>query len=136
VWPAYLENADPGVTGVAVEHRWPFLDLRLVNYLLAIPPLPWCVDKELLRLAMRDSLPVSLLQRRKSPLADDPLRVQLRAGDWSWLDRFTASPELARFVDRDAIPPLAQLAAGEDSSSDLRPFCLNYWLSCGHGRPV
>lgn len=133
-WPAYLESADPGVTGVAVEHRWPFLDLRLVNYVLALPPLPWCVDKQLLRLAMRESLPVPLLRRKKSPLADEPLRIQLQAHDWSWVDRFEASPQLARFVDRAAIPPVARLAAGHNPWSDLRPFCLNYWLSRDNGR--
>ena len=130
-WPAYLESADPGVTGVPVEHRWPFLDLRLVKYLLAIPPLPWCVDKQLLRVAMRGSLPASVLRRRKAPLSDDPLRLQLRAGDWSWLDRFEASPQLARFVNRAAIPPLA---AGHNPWRNLRPFCLNYWLSRDDGR--
>ena len=134
-WPAYLESADPGVTGVPVEHRWPFLDLRLVNYALAIPPLPWCVDKQLLRLAMRESLPAPLLRRQKSPLAEEPLRVQLQAHDWSWLDRFEASPQLGRFIDRAAVPAVATLAAGENPWSDLRPFCLNYWLSrdCGRG---
>jgi asparagine synthase (glutamine-hydrolysing) len=126
-WPAFLERADPGFTGVPVEHRWPFLDVRLVNYTLAIPPLPWCVDKQLLRLAMQDSLPSLVLRRRKSPLADDPLRLQLQEGDWSWLDRFGASPQLSRFINRAALPSFAGLA--ENPWSDLRPFCLNYWLS-------
>ena len=133
-WPAYLESLDPGVTGVPVEHRLPFLDLRLVNYLLSIPPLPWCVDKQLLRVSMRDKLPAALLRRKKSPLAEEPLRVHFRARDWSWLDRFDASPDLARFVNRESIPPLVRLAAGDNPWPDLRPFCLNYWLSRDNGR--
>lgn len=133
-WPAYLESLDPGFTGVAVEHRLPFLDLRLVKYVLSIPPLPWCVDKQLLRLAMRESLPALLLRRKKSPLMDDPLRIQLQAHDWSWIDRFEASPQLTRFVNRAAVPPLTHLAAGPNPWSDLRPFCLNYWLSRDSGR--
>ena len=31
------------------EVRHPFFDLRLMNYLLALPRLPWCCDKQLLR---------------------------------------------------------------------------------------
>ena len=132
-WPAYLESVDPGVTGVPVEHRWPFLDVRLVSYLLAIPPLPWCVDKRLLRLAMRDSLPKALLHRAKSPLASDPLQAHLQTADCSWVDRFEASPRLARFVDRRAIPAVASEAGSQNPWFDLRPFCLNYWLSRVNG---
>jgi asparagine synthase (glutamine-hydrolysing) len=129
LWPSYLESADPGVTRVPLEHRWPFLDLRLVSYVLAIPPLPWCVDKRLLRLAMRGSLPEVVLRRPKSPLTSDPLRAHLQARDYSWLDRFEATPQLARFVNRRAIPRVATIANAENTWLDLRPFCLNYWLS-------
>lgn len=125
-WPSYLESVDPGVTRVLVEHRWPFLDVRLVTFLMAIPPLPWCVDKQLLRVAMRGSLPEVLLRRRKSPLAGDPLRAHLRTLDCSWMDRFEASPHLARFVNRPAVPPVA---GAQNPWLDLRPFCLNYWLT-------
>lgn len=128
-WPAYFESLDPGVTRVAVEHRWPLLDVRLVSFLLAIPPLPWCVDKQLLRVAMRGSLPEALLQRRKSPLAGDPLRAHLQMLDCSWLDRFDASPDLEQYVNRTAIPPMAGIAGAQNPWLDLRPFCLNYWLS-------
>jgi asparagine synthase (glutamine-hydrolysing) len=128
-WPAYLESVDPGVTRVLVEHQWPFLDVRLVSFLMAVPPLPWCVDKRLLRVAMRGSLPDALLRRPKSPLAADPLRAHLQMIDCSWLDRFDPSPQLARFVNRAAIPPIVSAASSQNPWLDLRPFCLNYWLS-------
>ena len=130
--PTYFERADPGFTGVAVEHRWPFLDLRLVNYVLAIPPLPWCVEKDLLRSSMQGSVPAALLGRKKTPLAADPLQAHLQAAQPSWLDRFEAAPQLARFVNRDRVPPVTGPAASENVWTDLRPFCLNYWLSRGH----
>ena len=112
-----------------VEHQWPFLDVRLVSFLMAIPPLPWCVDKRLLRVAMRGSLPDALLRRPKSPLAADPLRAHLQMIDCSWLDRLDPSPQLARFVNRAAIPPIVRAASSPNPWLDLRPFCLNYWLS-------
>jgi asparagine synthase (glutamine-hydrolysing) len=126
---SYLEGLDPGITRVLLEHRWPFLDVRLVEYLLAIPPLPWCIDKRLLRVAMRGAVPETVLSRPKTPLANDPLRVHLRRRDFSQLDRFEAAPQLSRFVDRGAIPTVAGMAAGQNSWMDLRPLCLNYWLS-------
>lgn len=126
---SYLEGLDPGITRVPLEHRWPFLDVRLVGYLLAIPPLPWCIDKRLLRVAMRGALPETVLRRAKAALADDPLRVHLRSTACSRLDRFEAEPQLSRFVNRSAIPSVAGMAAGQNLWLDLRPLCLNYWLS-------
>ena len=43
----------------------PFFDLRVLMYLLAIPPLPWCDNKEVLRSAMAGSLPDAVRSRRK-----------------------------------------------------------------------
>jgi asparagine synthase (glutamine-hydrolysing) len=125
---AFLEGHDPGITGVALEHRWPFLDVRLVSYLLAIPPVPWCVDKLLVRVAMRGSLPEELLRRPKTPLAVDPLRAHLQNANPSWFDSFVAAPELSRFVNRGAVPPVGRIAQTADPWVDLRPLCLNYWL--------
>jgi asparagine synthase (glutamine-hydrolysing) len=73
LWAAILEYNDPGYSGVPVEVRLPFLDLRLLSYLLALPPIPWCVDKMLIRAAMKDILPAEVRLRPKTPLAGDPL---------------------------------------------------------------
>ena len=48
-WTNMFELEDPGATGYPVETRYPFLDLRMVNFLLAIPPFPWFFKKTLLR---------------------------------------------------------------------------------------
>jgi len=48
------------------------IDVRLVEYLLGIPAIPWCVNKEILRVAMAGRLPKAVLNRPKSPLADNP----------------------------------------------------------------
>jgi asparagine synthase (glutamine-hydrolysing) len=125
---AFLEGHDPGITGVALEHRWPFLDVRLVGYLVAIPPVPWCVDKLLVRDAMRGSLPEVLLRRPKTPLPADPLRAHLQNLNLSWFDSVEAAPELSRFVNRSDVPPAARIVNAADPWVDLRPLCLNYWL--------
>jgi asparagine synthase (glutamine-hydrolysing) len=125
---SFLEGHDPGITRVPLDHRWPFLDVRLVSYLLAVPPVPWCVDKRLLRVAMRGVLPEVILRRSKSPLAGDPVRAHLQTSDVSWIDGFEPAPGLSQFVNRLAVPSVASLAAADDPWMDLRPLCLNYWL--------
>ena len=129
---SFLEGHDSGVTRVALEHRWPFLDVRLVSYLLSIPPVPWCVDKLLARVAMRGVLPEALLRRAKTPLPADPLRAHLQTTDLSWFDSFVAAPELSRFVNRRAVRPASELPRAADPWVDLRPLCLNYWLRNRH----
>src|SRR5206468_3958412 len=37
-WVAMFEGYDPGATRCPVEFRHPFFDLRLVDFVLAIPP--------------------------------------------------------------------------------------------------
>ena len=67
-WEPLFETMDPGVTGETVESRHPFFDLRVVSYLTALPAVPWCVDKMILRRAMKTRLPEKVLRRPKTPL--------------------------------------------------------------------
>jgi len=53
------------VTRVPVEVQRPYFDLRLVRFLLRLPPVPWCADKELLRVAMQGVLPEQVRCRPK-----------------------------------------------------------------------
>ena len=127
-WAQSFESVDPGVTLLPVEHREPFLDLRVLTYLLAIPPLPWCDNKEVLRSAMVGLLPKLVRRRPKAPLAGDPTREVLRRKESLWVDRFVSVPELDEYVVRDKIP---RLLAEPDSNailSNLRPLSLNFWL--------
>ncbi len=130
-WPSIFESEDPGVTGVPLEVRSPFFDLRLARFLLALPVIPWCADKELLRVAMRGVLPEPVRRRRKSPLAADPLQEIVRRTGWSPEEHFVAAPGLERYVDLKNIPPII----GDESSDtiwlNLRPHSLNLWLQYG-----
>jgi asparagine synthase (glutamine-hydrolysing) len=127
-WDDLFKRYDAGVTAEPLEVRHPFADVRLVGYLLAIPPVPWCVKKELLKQAMSGILPESILRRSKSPLAADPVVEALRGRNTQWLTQFDPSPELAKYVDRHAISSVD----GENDSDKLwvniRPFSLNCWL--------
>ena len=66
-----FDQENPGLTRCPVEVRYPFLDLRIVNFLLAIPPFPVIFDKTLLRHAVAGRLPESVRTRPKTPLAGE-----------------------------------------------------------------
>jgi asparagine synthase (glutamine-hydrolysing) len=125
-WSWYFESSDPGVTRIPLEIRYPFLDVRLVSYLLAIPPIPWCIDKQILRVAMRGTLPDLIRLRPKSPLGGDPLNAGLRA--CRELPFSACAPELASYVNLDAEPISTGEYNGNDPWLDVRPLCLSYWL--------
>lgn len=74
-WQRLAEYLDPAAIGVPLEYRNPFLDVRVVRFLLRVPPMPWFAEKEILREAMRGRLPEEVRMRRKTPLTDDPTHV-------------------------------------------------------------
>ena len=125
LWPALFEGYDPGVTRLPVEVRHPLFDLRVVNYCLSLNPVPWCVEKTLLRIAMRGWLPASLCVRPKSPVPGDPLALRLAHSPW--VDNWEACPLLGRFVKRGSIPRL--MGTGTNPYPHLRALALNLWLS-------
>ncbi|MGB2633352.1 MAG: asparagine synthase-related protein [Candidatus Acidiferrum sp.] len=127
-WPALFEGYDPGVTRVPVEVLHPFFDLRLVDFLLSLPALPWSADKQLLRDAGRGILPDAVRLRRKSPLLADPLTVLLQQPDSAWVDSFESVSELSRYVERNRIPRVFGEKAVWAAWIHLRPLSLNFWL--------
>jgi asparagine synthase (glutamine-hydrolysing) len=128
LWANLFDGYDAGVTGVPVEVCHPFFDLRLVNFLLALPRLPWCSDKQLLREAARGMLPDAVRLRRKSPMAADPLLALLSKPDAAWVDHFEPDPELGRYVIRQHIPAVQGTTDSWNASVHLRPLSLNFWL--------
>jgi asparagine synthase (glutamine-hydrolysing) len=127
-WVDLFESFDSGATGVPVEVCHPFYDLRLVNFLLALPRLPWCCDKELLREAARGVLPDLVRLRGKSPLAVEPLVALLQDPESAWVDRFEPLPELERFVVRNRIPNVHGELDSVAGWLHLKPLSLNFWL--------
>jgi asparagine synthase (glutamine-hydrolysing) len=123
-----LESEDPLWTGVAVESRAPMLDLRFVRFLLRIPPVPLCIDKELLRRAVGGLLPEEIRQRKKHALLGDPLRAQIEEGRWKPPISYTPPESMSALVHWPKV--MQKLNEGEISSRspELRPLSLAYWL--------
>ena len=129
IWTALFEGYDSGATGLNLEVRHPFLDLRLVEFLLAIPTDPWCVNKHILRRAMRDKLPDAVLNRNKTGLAGDPALQLVRRASVRWLDSFEVNPQLRAFVNLDRRRPVVEEETTAGLWASLRVFALNYWLT-------
>jgi asparagine synthase (glutamine-hydrolysing) len=127
-WTNCFEMLDTSVTQVPVEIRHPFFDLQLLKFLLALPALPWCCDKELLREAARGTLPDALRLRRKSPMAAEPLNVILRKPESEWVDGFKTTRELEDYVSPGKIPSVYRESDTWAAWVNLRPLSLNYWL--------
>jgi len=124
LWEALFRCMDPDQTGAPLETRHPFLDLRMLRYLLSVPALPWCRAKYLERRAMRDALPAAVLRRQKSPLTGDPSWEAARS---LGLPPMYPHPTLAEYVNFDRVP--------KDVGSNVvlfrlnfRPLALKFWL--------
>jgi asparagine synthase (glutamine-hydrolysing) len=127
-WPGIFETEDAGWTGVPVETRAPLFDQRLLRFLLRIPPVPWCMNKELLREAMRGKLPEEIRVRKKTPLQGDPLKLHASANGWRPSLEDGACDRLRMFVNCKMLHTTSHPALGLMLWADLRPIALNYWL--------
>ena len=129
VWQNYLEACDPGITRICLEHVHPFLDLRLLRFLFAIPPVPWTLDKRLLRSAMRNILPQAIRLRPKAPLAGNPWLIFVRRNHHA----FSQLPShLTSYMDMGKYRHFLQSPAPFDENNyqfAVRPTMLDAWIS-------
>jgi asparagine synthase (glutamine-hydrolysing) len=127
-WPSVFESEDAGWTGVPVEARAPLLDQRLLRFLLRVPPVPWCMNKELLREAMNGLLPEEVRVRKKTPLRGDPLLLHAEKNGWKAVVTDGACEILSKFVNCKMLSATSRPALGLSLWADLRPIALDYWL--------
>jgi asparagine synthase (glutamine-hydrolysing) len=71
MWANLFESYDAAATGCAIEHSTPYFDVRVVEFLFALPPMPHFADKDLLRRSMAGWLPDPVRRRPKAPFAAD-----------------------------------------------------------------
>jgi asparagine synthase (glutamine-hydrolysing) len=128
-WSRIFEMEYGGVTRCPIEIRHPFLDLRIVNYILALPPFPWSFQKTLLREAMAGHLPDTIRLRPKTPLAGDPLVKKLERP----VNRARWMEQIERYVNIAALPVLQGETNAEVARTAIRPLCLNFWLQSSGG---
>ena len=122
------ETDDAAWTGVPVESRAPLLDLRMLRFLLRVPPVPWCMEKELLRDAMRGMLPEEIRSRPKTPLPVEPIDCFVKNKRWGPLPLLEPSPEIRTYVDWQKLGATLGTATSSTLRIGLRPVSLSYWL--------
>ena len=122
-----FEAFDPSYTAVALEVRHPYVDIRLLRFLLRVPALPWCRQKHLLRRALRGVLPDAVRVRAKKPLNRDPDSERVRRYG---LPPALPSPWLETYGDAGRLSNLGTVN-GEALHAVLRFVALSYWL---HGK--
>ena len=126
LWPGFLEALDAQhVDGI--DWRHPYLDLRVLEFMLHTPPIPWARRKRLIRRAMIGRLPPSILARDKTPLHHD-LSTELLRRDMPPMPRKGAKVEA--FVAIEKLPVRPESA--EDCNALLRVAILDHWLN-SHG---
>jgi asparagine synthase (glutamine-hydrolysing) len=129
-WSSLLEGEDAAWVRIPIEVRAPFLDVRMVRFLLRIPPVPWCANKQLARAAMRGQLPDTIVKRRKTPLLADPLLAHVRRKSWAPEAPSKPVPCVEEFVNWPVLRET--LAKGREDSlwRDLQAISFNSWLKC------
>jgi asparagine synthase (glutamine-hydrolysing) len=112
-----------------VEYRFPWLDLRVIQLCWSFPPVPIRFAKHLVRVAMRDQLPTSLLRRRKTALAGEPLIASGCKPALSWIQHVAAAPIVTRYVSADPIDDFQRGVATSEAAWMLtRALELGSWL--------
>jgi asparagine synthase (glutamine-hydrolysing) len=122
-WQDLFQSFDAAHLTGSLEVRHPYVDVRLLRYMLSVPAVPWCRAKYLIRRAMRGALPELVLRRPKAPLVHDPWALRIRQ---LGLPPFDAAPELGSYVDAER----ASQTPANDAAFwiALRVCSLNYWL--------
>lgn len=109
----------------AADYLHPFLDVRLMRFLLAVPAVPWCREKYLIRTSLRGVLPEAVRLRPKSPMPGLPHVLRARESSKPILP---SVPALAQYVDINELPEWPG-GAREDTDDTMRVLGLHYWLA-------
>jgi asparagine synthase (glutamine-hydrolysing) len=129
-WPHAFEKEDAAYTGLPLEVRLPLFDYRLLRFCLRLPVLPWCVDKAIMRAAMKGRLPEAVLSRKKAVLEQDPLALHHKKGDWPPRKLAVPADGMEQFVDWRLF--LESRPGGRANLwRDVSVVALNLWLQNG-----
>lgn len=123
IWQAFFADRDLDESFAGLVWRHPFLDLRVLEFMLSVPPVPWARNKLLMRQAMQGWLPRQILDRPKTPLAASPLEAAVhRLG----LDALEVPDLLEKYVSTENIP--ARPDAEGDLSALIAIHALDHWM--------
>lgn len=128
LWQAIFADRDHEEGLAPLVWRHPYLDLRVLQFMLSVPPVPWAREKRLMRVAMHKRLPREILERPKTPLARSPLVAVLRSTGLGDL----GGDRLVGYVEIDRLPAWPPSPAELDGLVAVH--ALDYWI--GYNRRV
>ncbi len=107
------------------EKRDPFLDLRMLEFILSLPALPWLFNKHILRASMKGLLPDEVRSRPKTLLG--PLHhVLATKAENNWLETWKPSRKTAHYIKKTF--SFNTSADNTQHYLDSRPIILDTWL--------
>jgi asparagine synthase (glutamine-hydrolysing) len=129
-WSRQFESTDAGATGQPLEFLSPYFDVRLVEFLFSLPPMPYFANKDLVREAMRGWIPEAVRTRRKTPLARDPAAIGFARTSERWTQVVAETPALDRYVNRRILAAAMQQPATSDYQTSQQAFAVSFalWL--------
>ena len=122
-----LDRYDPVITGASIDVRHPLFDLRVIDYALGLPPIPWKIEKTILRRLAGRSLPASLSGRPKTPLVADPIEAQVLGVESA--DQGPSPSRTNGYVNATSVPSLHLAAAAGTLWPRLWVTELDLWLT-------
>jgi asparagine synthase (glutamine-hydrolysing) len=127
-WAAFMEQEDAGWTGARLQRRSPFLDRRLIEFLLRVPPVPSLMHKDMLRRAMKDELSEPVRNRRKTPLASDPTVCQIQRLRWCPEPISKPHTITESYINWSKVSVTLAERRGSNWLAALQPVSLHVWV--------
>ncbi len=129
VKPSWIyENQILDAEFTSVEHRQPFLDRRMIEFMLSLPEHPWAYKKHLLRTSMKNKLPEQVLKRPKEVLHGFN-EAEYSSEKSQWIHSWKPSSSLEKYIDIEGVRNTQDLFANPANSFlNMRMIGLERWL--------
>lgn len=127
LWSNIFAWSTPPFQPAPVCLRYPFFDMRLVEFMQTVAPWKWLRRKRLLRQAMRGRLSDAIVDRPKTPLPSTIGQAWASGiGILPWQIELTESKDVQYFVDTAKISGKPEASAYRDM---VRSASLGHWLA-------
>ncbi|MEO9635798.1 MAG: asparagine synthase-related protein [Parasphingorhabdus sp.] len=133
LWRRVFEWHSPAYSSLPMKVRFPFFDIRLIEYGQTIPPYPWLHRKFLLREIMKGQLPNEILVRSKTALPGNPMLANIEEyGEPDWQRSIPDPDHIGDFIDLNLFLENAldfDRLTSADTKGIVRVVTLNHWLN-------
>lgn len=102
-WARTFEATDAGASGQPLEWSSPYFDVRVIEYLFSLPPMPHFANKDIVRQSLKGWMPEEVRLRRKTPLPVDPSARRFSETSETWAKTLESAAELDRWIDRPVL---------------------------------